>query len=47
MQQIEVAVGERNPFAGTSPFLYALAQLFPSQNFVVCFQMCVFIPQFQ
>jgi hypothetical protein len=47
MQQIEVAVRERDAFAGAPPFLYALAQFFPAQDFVVCFQLCVFTLQFQ
>jgi hypothetical protein len=39
MQQIEPAIGERNPFPGAPPFFDAFAKLFAGQGFLVCIQI--------
>jgi hypothetical protein len=40
VQQIEIAIGQRNALAGAPPFLYALAKLAAAQDFIVCVQLC-------
>jgi len=40
VQQIEVAVGQRNAFARTPPFLYALAEFASTQDFIFRAQLC-------